>query len=169
MSTRYPDCFGRVNARPGALRRVAIEPLASPQKAMTEGKRADPVSSSEPRGSAGFGRRVGAVCIDWALSVGMALLLFRSAAYGSAESQIATLSLFAFEVILLTWLTSASFGQRVLGLSVVGVDGARLSLWRVILRTLLICLVIPAVVMDSAGRGLHDRAVGSIVVRHPTI
>lgn len=114
---------------------------------------------------AGFGRRLGALFIDWAVAIGMALLLFRSAAYGSAESQIATLSLFALEVILLTWLTSASFGQRILGLTVLRTDGVRLSLWRVIVRTLLICLVIPAIVLDSDGRGLHDRAVGSVVIR----
>jgi hypothetical protein len=40
-----------------------------------------------------------------------------------------------------------------------------LSLGRVVLRTLLICLVIPALVLDSDGRGLHDRAVDSVVLR----
>jgi uncharacterized RDD family membrane protein YckC len=116
---------------------------------------------------AGFGSRIGAIAIDWAVALGMALLLFRSAAYGSAESQIATLSLFAFEVIVLTWLSSASFGQRVVGMIVLRTDGSRLGLWRVVVRTLLICLVIPAIVLDSDGRGLHDRAVDSVVVRAP--
>lgn len=32
-------------------------------------------------------------------------------------------------------------------------------------RTVLLCLVIPAVVWDSAGRGLHDVAAGTVVVR----
>ena len=114
---------------------------------------------------AGFGRRLGAICIDWAVALGMTLLLFRSVAYGSAESQIATMSLFALEVILLTWLSSASFGQRVLGMVVLRTSGGRLSLGRVVLRTLLILLVIPAVVIDANGRGLHDRAVDSVVVR----
>ena len=44
-----------------------------------------------------------------------------------------------------------------------------LGLGRAALRTLLICLVIPAVVMDSYGRGLHDRAVGSIVLRADSV
>jgi uncharacterized RDD family membrane protein YckC len=95
----------------------------------------------------------------------MTLLLFRNAPYGSAESQIATLSLFALEVIVLTWLSSASFGQRVLGMTVLRTSGERLSLGRVVLRTLLVCLVIPAVVIDSDGRGLHDRIVDSVVLR----
>jgi hypothetical protein len=32
-------------------------------------------------------------------------------------------------------------------------------------RTLLICLVIPAVVFDEDQRGMHDRAVGTALVR----
>jgi uncharacterized RDD family membrane protein YckC len=68
-------------------------------------------------------------------------------------------------VIVFTWLLTGSFGQRLLGLRVVRVDGGRLGLPRIVLRTLLLCLVIPAVIWDSHGRGLHDRAAGSIVVR----
>jgi uncharacterized RDD family membrane protein YckC len=113
----------------------------------------------------GLGRRLAALAIDWLVAIGISLLLFRDVAYGSQESSVAILLIFAAEVILLTWLTSASFGQRILGLEVVRMDGGRLGLGRVALRTVLICLVIPAVVIDSHGRGLHDRAVGSIVVR----
>ena len=161
MSEAYPDCFGRVNsARPHYGRRVSANGAPSgPTSAGSTGRFPGPV--------AGFGRRLGAIAIDWLVAVGMALLLFRSAAYGSAESQIATMSLFALEVIVLTWLTGASFGQRILGLVVLRTDGSRVGLWRVVLRTLLICLVIPAVVLDSDGRGLHDRAVDSVVV-HPS-
>jgi len=123
-----------------------------------------PSGSALPGPVAGFGRRLGAIFIDWAVALGMTLLLFRATPYGSAESQVATLSLFALQVILLTWLSSASFGQRVLGMVVLRTSGSRLSLGRVVLRTALICLVIPAVVIDSHGRGLHDRAVDSVVV-----
>ena len=101
---------------------------------------------------AGFGRRVGALAIDWLVSTGVALLLVGASGYLSNQASLATLLVFAIEVTLLTWLMGASFGQR-------------LSLGRALLRTLLICLVIPAVVMDSYGRGLHDKAVDSIVIR----
>jgi uncharacterized RDD family membrane protein YckC len=114
---------------------------------------------------AGLGRRLAALAIDWLVSIGVSLLLFRDVAYGSLESSVAILLIFAAELILLTWLTGASFGQRILGIQVVRMDGGRLGLGRVALRTLLICLVVPAVVIDSYGRGLHDRAVGSVVVR----
>ena len=34
-----------------------------------------------------------------------------------------------------------------------------------IVRTLLLCLVVPAVVWDADGRGLHDSAAGTVIVR----
>ncbi len=126
------------------------------------------IPSPVPGELAGLGRRVAALCLDWVVSIGVSLVLLRDVAYGSMESSMWVLLIFVVEVILLTWLMAASFGQRVLGISVVRTDGTRLSLGRVVLRTLLICLVIPAVVMDDYGRGLHDRAVDSMVVRNPS-
>jgi uncharacterized RDD family membrane protein YckC len=125
--------------------------------------------TSFPGEVAGFGRRLVALIIDWLLAIGISLLLFRDVEYGTPESSAAILLIFAAEVILLTWLLGSSFGQRILGVTVVRVDGTRLGLGRVALRTLLICLVIPAVVIDSYGRGLHDRAVGSVALRARTI
>jgi hypothetical protein len=34
-----------------------------------------------------------------------------------------------------------------------------------VVRTVLLCLVLPAVVWDSSGRGLHDVAAGTVIVR----
>lgn len=113
---------------------------------------------------AGFGRRVAALVIDWVACIVVARLVVRDAEYGSAESALATLGIFYIEVVLFTWLISSSFGQRIVGICVIRTDGRRLGLPAVMLRTLLICLVIPALVYDSAGRGLHDRAVGSIAL-----
>jgi len=120
-------------------------------------------STTEQR--AWFVRRVVAFLIDWFASVLVALLLFPQLGYGSNESMLATLLIFTGEVIVLTWLTGASFGQRIVGLRVISIDGGRLPLWRVVVRTALILLVIPAVVYDDQGRGLHDRVAGSVVVR----
>jgi uncharacterized RDD family membrane protein YckC len=112
-----------------------------------------------------FGRRVVAFLLDWFASVLVALLAFPQFGYGTNESMLATLLIFTAEVIVLTWLTGASFGQRIVGLRVISIDGGRLPLWRVVIRTALILLVIPAVVYDDQGRGLHDRLAASVVVR----
>ena len=70
---------------------------------------------------AGLGRRLAALAVDWLVSIGVSLLLFRDIAYGSLESSVAILLIFAAELILLTWLTGASFGQRILGIQVVNI------------------------------------------------
>ncbi len=56
-------------------------------------------------------------------------------------------------------------GKRLLGLRVAAEGGGRLSLPRVVLRTLLLLVVIPAVIWDRDGRGLHDRLARSVQVR----
>ena len=114
---------------------------------------------------AGLGRRFGALLIDWFASTAVAMILLRGQAYTSSAVSLGTLVVFALELMVLTWLLGSSFGQRILGLRVVGIDGGRLGLARVAVRTALICLVIPAVVIDAQGRGLQDRAVRSVVVR----
>ena len=112
-----------------------------------------------------FGRRVVAFLVDWFASVLVALLAFPQFPYGSNGSMLATLAVFVVEITVLTWLTGASFGQRLVRLRVVSIDGGRVPLWRVLVRTLLICLVIPAVVYDDDGRGVHDRLAHTRVVR----
>lgn len=115
----------------------------------------------------GVGRRIGALAIDWFASLLVAVLLFPQFSYGSVESTLATMLIFFLEVTFFTWLLAGSFGQRICRLAVVRMSGGRLSLWRAALRTALLCLVLPAVVYDQFGRGLHDRAVGSICIRTP--
>lgn len=114
---------------------------------------------------AGFGRRLVALTIDWFASLGIAVLFFREFPYGSADSMITTTIIFYSEIVIFTFLLTSSFGQKVLGLRVLSINGGRLALWRIAVRTLLILLVIPALVIDSDGRGVHDRIVGSVVVR----
>ena len=74
---------------------------------------------------------------------------------------------FALQVLVLTALTGQSLGKRVLGIRVVRLadpDGQPGFLAAAI-RTALVMLVLPAVVFDRDGRGLHDRAAGTAVVR----
>jgi uncharacterized RDD family membrane protein YckC len=61
------------------------------------------------------------------------------------------------------------FGQtpamKLLGLRLVSTSQGPLSLPRALLRFALLGLLLPAVVSDPDGRGLHDKAAGSVVVR----
>ena len=117
---------------------------------------------SGPGSMASTGRRVVALFIDW-----IAALLISRALVGTPETTLedfATLGIFALEVTVLTWLWGSSFGQRLVGIRVVG-RSRRLGLIAALLRTALICIVIPPVIWDADGRGLHDRAVDSVVIR----
>jgi uncharacterized RDD family membrane protein YckC len=44
-------------------------------------------------------------------------------------------------------------------------EGQRLAVWRAVVRTALLMLLIPALVVDADGRGLHDRLTDTAVVR----
>jgi uncharacterized RDD family membrane protein YckC len=57
-------------------------------------------------------------------------------------------------------------GMRLLGLRLAHPrPGERLALWRAVARTGLLMLLVPALVVDSDGRGLHDRLTGTAVVQ----
>ncbi len=109
------------------------------------------------------GRRLVALTLDWFSA------LFIAKAFGSSMSYTQNswlvLELFALQIMVLTSLIGSSFGQQIMGIGVRRLDGQRLTVPAVILRTLLILLVVPAVIYDRDGRGLHDKAVGSVVQR----
>ena len=80
---------------------------------------------------------------------------------GSNASWV-VLGIFAAEVTLLTALTGGSFGQLIVRVRVLTTEGRPLSLLLALIRTLLICLVVPPLVFKPAsGRGLHDLWTGS--------
>ncbi|HSN05968.1 MAG TPA: RDD family protein [Candidatus Angelobacter sp.] len=120
---------------------------------------------SGPGSVAGFGRRLAAVVVDWLASLLLVRLFLPGIAYGTPASSLATMGFFLAELTLFTWLVGASFGQRLLGIAVVRLDGGAPGPARAFLRSVQVCLLVPAVVWDRDGRGLHDRSVGTVVVR----
>jgi uncharacterized RDD family membrane protein YckC len=99
-----------------------------------------------------------ALAIDWGAAVIISIAFFD---YDS----IATLIVFAVVQILFIPTLGGSPGHRIVGMRVMRADGAWPGLWRPILRTLLLVLVIPAVIWDADQRGLHDKAAGTILIR----
>ncbi len=110
------------------------------------------------RSVARFGRRLGAIAIDWGLAVVISVLFF-------SYDWLATLLLFVGMQVLMTVVVNASIGHALLGLRVVPMEGGLLGVWRPVVRALLIALVIPAMVWDDNNRGLHDRASRTILLR----
>ena len=116
-----------------------------------------------PRSIGRFGRRLGAIAIDWAISYALAWAIFHTPDFGVPGWTI--LTTFAVITILFELFFLGSPGHLVLRMRVVPVRGGRLAPWQPLVRTLLVCLVIPAVIPDADQRGLHDRAAGTILVR----
>lgn len=120
------------------------------------------------RGSvAGFGRRFGALLIDWIVCVLIASALTRHAAFDGRDPVNPgwPVLVLAVEYIVLLGTVGTTLGMRLLGIGVRRLDGGRLPWLWVVVRTALLILVIPAVVYDRDQRGLHDKAAGAIAVR----
>jgi hypothetical protein len=113
-----------------------------------------------PGSLAPLGRRVAALAVDWLVC------LLISTAFFEGEP-MATLGVFAVENLLLVSTLGTTLGHRLLRLRVIRlaapagppgfVSGG--------VRTVLLCVVIPAAVWDGDGRGLHDRGAGTVIVR----
>ena len=119
-----------------------------------------------PGAVASWGSRILALFVDWIASMAVAGLFVGSAVF-SSHGWEAWLPLLVFwlEVALLTPLLGGSFGQVLTRVAVVHVDGRPVSLLVSLLRTLLICLVVPPVVFNRDNRGLHDLVTGTLTVR----
>lgn len=121
-----------------------------------------------PREGAGsaapLGRRVAALLVDWALCslIAAAFLGYR---WGSNSGSFGPLLVFVVENVLLVGLLGTTVGHRLLGLQVQRVAGGVPGLLAGVIRSLLLAIVIPAVVWDADGRGLHDKAAGTVILR----
>lgn len=112
------------------------------------------------RGSiARMGRRIGALAIDWACAVVVSVAFFDYDPW-------ATSVVFAAVQIVFIPSIGGSPGHRVLGMYVAPLRGGWVGLWRPIVRTALLVLVIPAVIWDADQRGLHDKAAGTVLLRN---
>ncbi|MDI3423266.1 RDD family protein [Streptomyces luteolus] len=116
-----------------------------------------------PGAIAPLGRRFGAVVVDWA---GCMLIAYGLFAQGNQQVMGNwALGIFLVLSVLTVGTVGSTPGKRLFGLRVVGEDGGRLGIGRVLLRSLLLCLAIPALIWDRDGRGLHDRLAKAIQVR----
>jgi uncharacterized RDD family membrane protein YckC len=113
------------------------------------------------RKPAGFGRRFAALVIDSVLATLVAGIFTHPVAPRLWSAVVLFISYSFF-----TGLFAQTIGMWVFRIGVVAVtDGRPIGLPRAAVRTILLQLVVPAVLLDRHGRGWHDRLTGSIVVR----
>ena len=115
------------------------------------------------------GRRIGALAIDYlaATIIATGFLGYDQFALPSEAglTQFAPMAVFALLQIVFIPTAGGSPGHRILGMRVVRLGGGWPGLWRPIVRTLLLVIVIPAVIWDADQRGLHDKASGLLLLR----
>jgi hypothetical protein len=129
----------------------------SPQAAGWPGKRLG-LPEKGPRSVARPGRRIAGIVIDWGLALLISLAFFHYDAF-------ATLIIFAVMQIVLIATAGGSVGHLVLGMRLVLLSGGWVGVWRPAVRTVLLCLFIPAVIWNKDQRGLHDLLVNTVLVR----
>jgi uncharacterized RDD family membrane protein YckC len=125
--------------------------------------------SSGPASLASAGARVGAWLVD-ALASALAAALFT---YHGGRGDLAhrlpgywSLIPFALDYVLGMLFAGRTLGMYLFGLRIIRIDrDAAVNPWRAVLRTVLLMLLVPAVVFDKDGRGLHDRYTDTAVVR----
>ena len=110
------------------------------------------------RSIARFGRRLAAVAIDIALG---ALISYAFFDY----DRWASIVIFVVMQIVFIVLVSGSIGHLLLGMRVVPLKSGWIGIWRPIVRTVLLALLVPALISDRDRRGIHDRVAGTVLVR----
>lgn len=110
--------------------------------------------------------RMMALLADW-LAAGLIALLLRQAWSDLGDQATVTLLVFFFWRLFTVWLFAQTPGHALLGIGVARVDKAeqRVGFVRSLVRIVLTCFILPPIVQDTDGRGLHDRATGTAVIK----
>ncbi|MET9113080.1 MULTISPECIES: RDD family protein [Streptomyces] len=109
------------------------------------------------------GRRLGALAVDWAMCVLIAYGLITDG-YTPATSNWALLVFFVMSA-LTVGTVGFTPGKRLFRIRVLALDTGTVNPLRALLRTVLLCLAVPALIWDRDGRGLHDRLARTVEVR----
>lgn len=98
-----------------------------------------------------------AIVIDWLASTAVSIGFF-------AGDPLATLLIFAITTLVLQATLGSTIGHRLVGVGTRTEHGTVPGLGRALVRTVALCLVLPPVITDAHGRGLHERWSGTHVV-----
>lgn len=105
-----------------------------------------------------WSRRIPAVLIDWLLAYAISIGFLDANPWG-------TLAVFAGSTFVLQASLGTTIGHRVFGVGARTDDGRAPGVARAAVRTLALCAVLPAVITDAHGRGLHERWSRTFIVR----
>ncbi|MGI9092718.1 MAG: RDD family protein [Mycobacteriales bacterium] len=125
------------------------------------GRHAIDLPERGPGAPASMGSRVVAFVIDAVLSSLVAALFTAPHLPGNVS-----LVVFSVQYVLFTAAFGQTAGMRLCGVGLIRVDGARsVGLPRAVMRTVSLVLLVPALIYDRLGRGVHDKLAGTVAVR----
>jgi len=118
-----------------------------------------------PGSAAGFGRRLAALTVDWLLGYLIAGLFAGPDALASPNFSWTVMGVWFVLTAVAVAVFGITPGMAVLGIRVASLRSNLVGVPRALLRTALLALVLPALIRDPDGRGWHDRAASTVVVR----
>ncbi|HWA66955.1 MAG TPA: RDD family protein [Mycobacteriales bacterium] len=118
-----------------------------------------------PGSIATFGARLLAFLVDGILADLLAIVVNGGYHTSDRQNLSAYLAFLLIEVVFVT-LAGQTPGMRVAGVAVLRETGSgKPKLRWVLVRTVLIAIVAPALVIDTEGRAMSDRAAGTVMLR----
>lgn len=144
--------------RPPTVLFVARTPQEEPYAGQDLG-----MPESGPGSMAPLWRRAVGLLIDWVIAQLIARFAFGAELGAGGLDAFVPLAVLAAMNILSITAFAATPGQALMRLQVLQVKPGSFPL-QVVIRTLLLCLFIPAVLTDSHGRGFHDGIAGTVIV-----
>ncbi len=122
--------------------------------------------ASGVRSVAGFGRRLAALTVDWLLAYFIAPLFSNPDPRVDPNHGFVVLGIWFLLTAVAVAVTGITPGMYAVGIRVASIrNTAFVGVPRALLRTLLIAVVFPPLFRDDDGRGWHDLAAATIVVR----
>jgi uncharacterized RDD family membrane protein YckC len=113
---------------------------------------------------AGIGPRFLAYLVDGIIADVLAAIV-NGGYHRDSRQNILNLGIFVLIQVFFIAFAGQTPGMRVVGIGVLRKDRQRRLAFRwTLLRTALAVIVIPAVVIDQSGLGMHDRAAGSVIL-----
>ena len=111
-------------------------------------------------------KRILALIFDWGAAILVVQVIPNGPDYGTQSNSLLTLIVFATEVTLFTWMMGSSFGQRIVGLRVIDFySDSNPTFVQSVFRTFLIVVLVPPLLAEAEGRGVHDRLAKTKIIK----
>ena len=172
VSLLFPSCYGVGRAAATKGEAIAATVARVPGRRNRPGYPGQMATTSDPKPPAldlgetelaSFGRRLLGLLIDWLAATLVATFLVDSL----ARNPWPQLAVFVLAHAFFVGLFGQTPGMAVVRIRCVSItDGGAVGIPRALLRAALLALLIPAMISDGDGRGVHDRVAGSVMVQN---